>query len=164
MATDQSPTCTASELPTLAGTRSRLPSTRSVARQHALGRGTVVAVFEQLVAEGYLESIVGSGTFVSAGQEATQKSNSTKPGPSRDERSRAVASSRGRLIAKHPFPRIFTSRTAPVFRLGQPALDAFPVKLWSRIAARVSLRSSIHGTTRKAPASRSALISEAKSS
>jgi GntR family transcriptional regulator / MocR family aminotransferase len=114
----------------------RLPSTRSVARQHALGRGTVVAVFEQLVAEGYLESIVGSGTFVSAGQEATQKSNSTKPGPSRDERSRAVASSRGRLIAKHPFPRIFTSRTAPVFRLGQPALDAFPVKLWSRIAAR----------------------------
>ena len=26
----------------------RLPSTRSVARQHGLGRGTVVAVFEQL--------------------------------------------------------------------------------------------------------------------
>ena len=113
----------------------RLPSTRSMSRQHGLGRGTVVAVFEQLVAEGYLESLVGNGTFVSAGHEAPQKSN-TKLSPARDERSRAVVSSRGRLITKHPFPRIFTSRTAPVFRLGQPALDAFPVKLWSRIAAR----------------------------
>ena len=112
----------------------RLPSTRSVARQHGLGRGTVVAVFEQLVAEGYLESLVGSGTFVSAGHDASRKPN-TKPSPAQ-ERSRAAVSSRGRLVTRHPFPRIFTSRTAPVFRLGQPALDAFPVKLWSRIAAR----------------------------
>src|SRR5262249_2070065 len=77
----------------------RLPSTRSVARQHGLGRGTVVAVFEQLVAEGYLESIVGSGTFVSAGHEASPKSNTRaslrrEASLPREERSRAEVSSR----------------------------------------------------------------------
>lgn len=113
----------------------RLPSTRSVARQHGIGRGTVVAVFEQLVAEGYLESIVGSGTFVSAMCEVARDPG-PKRGASREERSRAGLSSRGRLIAKNPFPPLFTSRTAPVFRLGQPAVDAFPARLWSRIAAR----------------------------
>ena len=111
----------------------RLPSTRSVARQHGIGRGTVVAVFEQLVAEGYLESIVGSGTFVSGMRHAARD---PKRGVPREERSRAGLSSRGRLIAKNPFPPLFTSRTAPVFRLGQPAVDAFPARLWSRIAAR----------------------------
>jgi GntR family transcriptional regulator / MocR family aminotransferase len=110
----------------------RLPSTRSVASQHGLGRGTVVAVFEQLASEGYLESIVGSGTFVSEVQR-NQALNGTPP---RTERSRAGVSSRGRLITRNPFPPIWTSRNAPVFRLGQPALDAFPAKLWSRIAAR----------------------------
>src|SRR6185437_13786362 len=113
----------------------RLPSTRSVARQHGIGRGTVVAVFEQLVAEGYLESIVGSGTFVSAMREVARDPG-PKRGASREERSRAGLSSRGRLIAKNPFPPLFTSRTAPVFRLGQPAVDAFPARLWGRIAAR----------------------------
>jgi GntR family transcriptional regulator / MocR family aminotransferase len=113
----------------------RLPSTRSVARQHGIGRGTVVAVFEQLVAEGYLQSTVGSGTFVSGSHESKRPA-SRKRAPSRDEPSRAGLSSRGRLIARNPFPLLSTSRTAPVFRLGQPAMDVFPARLWSRIAAR----------------------------
>src|SRR5262249_11745178 len=45
-----------------AGTR--LPPTRDLARQHGLARGTVVAAFAQLQAEGYVRSTVGSGTFV----------------------------------------------------------------------------------------------------
>jgi GntR family transcriptional regulator/MocR family aminotransferase len=43
----------------------RLPSTRDLARQYGLSRGTVVAAFEMLIAEGYLESARGSGTRVS---------------------------------------------------------------------------------------------------
>src|ERR1051325_2449418 len=43
----------------------RLPSSRDFARQHSLSRGTVVVVFERLLAEGYLSSRVGSGTWVS---------------------------------------------------------------------------------------------------
>src|ERR1044071_979236 len=42
----------------------RLPASRDFARQHSLSRGTVVSVFERLLAEGYLSTRVGSGTWV----------------------------------------------------------------------------------------------------
>src|SRR5262249_28058726 len=42
----------------------RLPSTRSLAHRHDLARGTIVAAFEQMKAEGYLTGRMGSGTFV----------------------------------------------------------------------------------------------------
>src|SRR5262252_4861577 len=45
----------------------RLPSTRMLARDLQVSRIPVVAAFEQLVAEGYVESRVGAGSFVSAG-------------------------------------------------------------------------------------------------
>ena len=43
----------------------RLPSTRDLARQFGLSRGTAVTAFEMLLAEGYIESTSGSGTRVS---------------------------------------------------------------------------------------------------
>jgi hypothetical protein len=42
-----------------------LPPTRTLAADLALGRNTVVRVYDQLIVEGYLDSRVGSGTFVS---------------------------------------------------------------------------------------------------
>src|SRR5262245_21445376 len=42
----------------------RLPSTRSLATELGIARSTVVAVFEQLAAEGYIEPRQGSGFFV----------------------------------------------------------------------------------------------------
>src|SRR2546423_12973631 len=42
----------------------RLPSTRSLAKDLAVSRNTVAGVFGQLVAEGYAEARVGSGTVV----------------------------------------------------------------------------------------------------
>src|SRR5262245_31195742 len=44
----------------------RLPATRVLARDLGAARNTVVAAFEQLVAEGYLASRVGDGTRVAA--------------------------------------------------------------------------------------------------
>jgi GntR family transcriptional regulator/MocR family aminotransferase len=44
----------------------RLPSTRRLAERLGVSRGTVVEVYEQLLAEGYVESTVGSGTRVAA--------------------------------------------------------------------------------------------------
>jgi GntR family transcriptional regulator/MocR family aminotransferase len=44
----------------------RLPSTRRLAELLGVSRGTVVEVYEQLLAEGYVESAVGSGTRVAA--------------------------------------------------------------------------------------------------
>ncbi len=42
-----------------------LPGTRTLARQYDLARGTVLAVYEQLLSEGYLVARAGSGTRVS---------------------------------------------------------------------------------------------------
>lgn len=48
------------------GAGERLPSTRRLAELLGISRGTVVDAYEQLVAEGYLEAAVGSGTRVAA--------------------------------------------------------------------------------------------------
>ncbi|HEX6196649.1 MAG TPA: GntR family transcriptional regulator, partial [Jiangellaceae bacterium] len=42
----------------------RLPSTRALAAELDVARGTVSAAYDQLVAEGYLQARVGSGTVV----------------------------------------------------------------------------------------------------
>src|SRR5262245_9436627 len=42
----------------------RLPSTRALAAELRISRITVLTAYEQLVAEGYLESRVGAGTVV----------------------------------------------------------------------------------------------------
>jgi DNA-binding transcriptional MocR family regulator len=43
---------------------SRVPSSRNLARQYDISRGTVVAAVEHLKHEGYLETQVGAGAFV----------------------------------------------------------------------------------------------------
>src|ERR1700761_7774609 len=44
----------------------RLPSTRALAQELGLARSTVVGVFEQLAAEGYITGRPGSGYFAAA--------------------------------------------------------------------------------------------------
>lgn len=113
----------------------RLPSTRSIALQHGVARGTAVAAFDHLIAEGYLEGNVGSGTFVrqmTALSESSSAANRTRP--------RAVGvtpalSLRGRRLVGHPFPLRIGAK-AHTFRLDNAALDAFPLKTWSQISAR----------------------------
>ena len=43
----------------------RLPATRELAAEYGLSRPTLVAAFEQLRSEGYVEGKIGSGTYVS---------------------------------------------------------------------------------------------------
>ena len=49
---------------------SRLPSTRALAAEWGLSRTTVTAAFEQLAAEGYLETRPGARARVAAGDDA----------------------------------------------------------------------------------------------
>src|SRR5947209_3317918 len=44
----------------------RLPSTRSLARDLGIARNTVLAVYEQLYAEGYVQGRTGAGTYVAS--------------------------------------------------------------------------------------------------
>src|SRR5262245_33128127 len=61
----------------------RLPSTRDLGRQYRLARGTVVAAYEQLAAEGYVDSTTGSGTYVSRvlPEDLLEAGRTAKPSP-----------------------------------------------------------------------------------
>jgi len=117
----------------------RLPSTRDLAQQLGVARGTVVAAFEQLAAEGYIVGRQGSGTFVSRDlPEAWLEVKS--PGTKRLARPRAPHLSRwaaGLDGSSNPFRRSGALRP---FVAHLPALDVFPHDLWSRMVARAARR------------------------
>ena len=62
----------------------RLPSTRALAAELGLARGTVTAAYDQLVAEGYLSARTGSGTTVAA--PARRRRPAPTPNPRRRRR------------------------------------------------------------------------------
>jgi GntR family transcriptional regulator / MocR family aminotransferase len=110
----------------------RLPPTRSLAADLRVGRNTVVAAFEQLVDEGYLDARVGSGTAVAAlPPEALLRQ------PTSRKRARGAVPTlgeRGAALARVHRPVAEMARRA--FQVGLPALEAFPTETWARLLAR----------------------------
>jgi GntR family transcriptional regulator/MocR family aminotransferase len=103
----------------------RLPASRDLATQYGISRGTVVAVYEQLQAEGYVISQVGAGTRVHT------HTLQQKPQPQQAKTSTALPRPKRESLAGLPSPQ-----PAMPFRVHEPALDEFPVKLWARLAGR----------------------------
>jgi len=120
----------------------RLPATRDLARQHGLARGTVVAAFSQLQAEGYVRSTVGSGTFVGeVPPDALLGLGRPPEGPSRPRKSPSIRLSRfGRRVRELP---VLEPRRTRAFRTDLPALELFPATLWAQVTGRVLRRASI---------------------
>jgi GntR family transcriptional regulator/MocR family aminotransferase len=107
----------------------RLPSTRELALDLKLSRNTVVTAFDQLIAEGYIVTLTGSGTFV-AGRVQGQCPPVAK---SALAGRRLVLSARGeRLIATDP---AITQEIQP-FVPGIDDFSSFPAKLWQRLHNR----------------------------
>ena len=102
----------------------RLPSSRDFATQQGVARGTVVAVFEQLTADGFLESRAGAGTFVRAGLSR----NGGRPRP--------VARSALPIKPVVASPFLEHRQEPRPFRTNVPATDLFPRAAWARIAGR----------------------------
>jgi GntR family transcriptional regulator/MocR family aminotransferase len=114
----------------------RLPASRDLARQYGFARGSVVNALRQLKAEGFVSSRVGAGTFVTArvpDQRHPIAHNSIAPGPGRTT---LAFSARGRMMIETCFPLQSIARVSVPFRAYQPDLEAFPLALWARIAAR----------------------------
>ena len=114
----------------------RLPSTRNLAAQYGLARGTVVAAFQQLQAEGFVSSEVSAGTFVVPAPEC-EMASPTKQRSSRQVISRATIAKRAQSLLKTTFFLPASHSIGKAFRGYEPAIDLFPVELWARIAARV---------------------------
>ncbi|UGT43371.1 PLP-dependent aminotransferase family protein [Nocardia yamanashiensis] len=90
---------------------SRLPSTRTLAAELGLSRGTVTAAYDQLIAEGHLTARQGSGTRVAA-------SVTTRAAPSMSGVPKPVAAPRYNL------------------RAGSPDVSRFPTSAWLRAARK----------------------------
>lgn len=110
----------------------RLPSSRTLAADLGLGRNTIVAAIERLVAEGYLETRRGAGLFVAADlpREGIAEMAGRPAAPVLSRRSDRF----GPLHAEgESFPGQFPARP---FATGPLALDEFPLDLWRRLSAQ----------------------------
>lgn len=124
----------------------RLPASRDLAKVLALSRNSVVRAYDQLYAEGYIESRVGDGTYVSRLPKlSTEVSTGLYPRLSTglstfvDKSTEDLSSNRSssvsldRLKNHHlPAPRSGTPRA---FRVGVPAFDLFPFDVWAKLHA-----------------------------
>lgn len=114
----------------------RLPSSRSLARQLGIARGTVSAVYEELAAEGNVAARTGDGTRVLA----------TMDGPKKNPLGQESSVFTGRLGAsvrlstkaaawqQSPFPVEVSAPRA--FRANIPSVSDFPLETWSRLTTR----------------------------
>ena len=114
----------------------RLPSTRMLAEGMGVSRSTVVSAFSGLLAEGYLEGKVGSGTYVSRSlPEDMLRVCAGRTGDSGHRRTRGL-SRRGEVLASTPATASRDRGGARAFRPGVSALDEFPFEEWSRLVSR----------------------------
>ncbi|MFI0353237.1 PLP-dependent aminotransferase family protein [Actinomadura sp. 9N407] len=105
------------------GAEERLPSTRRLAELLGVSRGTVVDVYQQLLAEGYIEAAAGSGTRVAAipsGLPARQPPD---------------------IVAASASASASASSTGPAeadFGYGIPDLGSVPLTDWSRAVSEAT--------------------------
>ena len=120
----------------------RLPSTRTLAQDLQISRITAVNGLAQLIAEGYVESRGGAGSFVSAVLPDSRPSRVGDAAP-------RPGVSQGRPGARRVPASPLEPRDAPwfkprgAFRVSQPALAEFPSELWARLVARHARRASL---------------------
>jgi GntR family transcriptional regulator/MocR family aminotransferase len=109
----------------------RVPSTRSLAKELNISRIPVLSAYEQLYAEGYLETFVGAGTCVAR----------AIPGEAFVPAQRTAQPKKSQSAPRRISHRVAALKTAPqtwadnqgAFRIGLPALDHFPSTAWSKL-------------------------------
>jgi GntR family transcriptional regulator/MocR family aminotransferase len=125
----------------------RLPSTRALAIQLNVSRNTVLNAYQQLIAEGYLDGMVGNGTFVarilpdqlltSPQLKDLVDTSSAEPDKPRFSKQAALQLTTPRMPMATPDGSGVSPRP---FRFGVPGLQDFPYKLWSRLLIRQARR------------------------
>ncbi|CAN7249135.1 PLP-dependent aminotransferase family protein [Bosea sp. LjRoot90] len=134
---------------------SRLPSTRALAAEWGLSRATVTAAFEQLAAEGYLETRAGARARVAAGLAQPKPAPETAPAARPTE----ISAYGRRLASASPIPWN-AQPFALDFRYGELAGGDFPTLAWRRALANAATRRPArlrYGDPRGLPELRAAL-------
>lgn len=113
------------------GAGERLPSSRDLAQDLNLSRNTVVAAINQLSVEGYLESRVGSGTYVNDNVPRLNPGAApVRPGQRSATTAAGQLSQRGQALSA-----CFNASELEVqpFTPGIADFSAFPLTLWQRL-------------------------------
>jgi GntR family transcriptional regulator / MocR family aminotransferase len=134
----------------------RLPSTRSLAEQLSVSRTVVVIAYEQLLAEGYVNGRVGSGTFVSPHLERPTAARVRAAELKLSRFGSAAVDASKRL----PQPAGSLSRARYDFAYGRGNTDTFPFQTWCRVAI-AKLRRAPLSELDYGPAAGSASLREA---
>jgi GntR family transcriptional regulator/MocR family aminotransferase len=118
-----------------------LPATRLLAKQLGVSRMTVINAYEQLFAEGYLETKTGAGTFVAAHlpEEFLQTSGFERRGHQENPVTRKIKfTDYGRNLAQHSndILRRHSASTLLPFQQGVSAIKEFPFGVWAKIAQK----------------------------
>lgn len=97
----------------------KLPSTRELSAELKVSRNIVIEAYDQLAAEGFINSRTGAGTYVASGTFLEQYRNASLFRLSgEDEKNN-------------------TAHNIIDFRSGIPALDLFPRKIWARLSSAI---------------------------
>jgi GntR family transcriptional regulator / MocR family aminotransferase len=118
---------------------SRLPSSRVLASEMGVSRNTVLAAFEQLYAEGYIEGQHGSGTYIAQALPDEFLLAGSKGMMRPVEGVTGRLSERGQRIARSPrtpLPVLAGRSNQRAFTIGLPDLGAFPHDVWIRLVTR----------------------------
>jgi GntR family transcriptional regulator / MocR family aminotransferase len=108
----------------------RLPSSRKLASQLETGRITVIQAFEQLQAEGFIETHAGSGTFVAQGI-------SPQLLPGQDPSFSPSLSPWGQsVLNQQPMNKRENMHLEIDFGFGRSFSHIFPYDIWRRLLAR----------------------------
>ncbi|SDE19632.1 GntR family transcriptional regulator / MocR family aminotransferase [Paraburkholderia lycopersici] len=134
---------------------SKLPSSRTLAGDLGVARNTVLHVYDQLSAEGYVLSTTGSGTYVADTRPdcAAVSTPAAADDSAGDENGAGAAFPRGdmsirgqRLIDEAGV----SAKQWGAFMPGVPDVAEFPARTWSRLQARL-WKSANHGLLTYAP-------------
>ncbi|WP_229258978.1 MocR-like pyridoxine biosynthesis transcription factor PdxR [Duganella flavida] len=112
----------------------KLPSSRDLAKNLAVARNTVIAAYEQLMAEGFVTGARGSGTYVAHLPQLGHGAASAPAVAQQVAPAVAPLSQRGaRVGAAAAGPRFEIEPFAP----GDADFSSFPIKLWQSLQNRV---------------------------
>lgn len=119
----------------------RLPSTRGLAKSLGISRATVTQSYEQLLSEGYLQTVTGSGTFVCSQLPddllATPLTNSKTVMPA--EPLLQLSSYGNNLLKSNYLATLNNSKSSNQlisFQYGTPVFDDIPCKQWRQLLSR----------------------------
>jgi GntR family transcriptional regulator / MocR family aminotransferase len=141
----------------LLGPGARLPSTRSLAAEWGVSRTTVTAAYEQLVAEGYLDTRQGARTRVARGLGPPPAASGQRGASELPDRLSAYGQ---RLAEFAPPPASDEGPMVADFRYGDLAAADFPVLAWRKAVGAALLRRPArlrYGDPRGSPRLRAAL-------